>query len=97
LPKTGGRTKGTPNKLSADLKEMILGALNKAGGQKWLETQAEKNPVAFMTLLGKILPMPLEHSGKLIINRTVYLTDAELMEIAAGGRAGNDAETDTRH
>lgn len=57
--KTGGRKKGTPNKLNATVKEMILGALDKAGGQKWLEKQATENPVAFMTLLGKVLPMTL--------------------------------------
>jgi hypothetical protein len=58
-----------PNKLNADVKAMILGALNAAGGQEYLLQQAEKNPVAFLTLLGKILPLqvtgkdggPLEH------------------------------------
>ncbi|MBV8800984.1 MAG: hypothetical protein JO208_14405 [Alphaproteobacteria bacterium] len=35
---------------------MILGALSALGGQRWLEEQAGKNPVAFMTLLGKVLP-----------------------------------------
>jgi hypothetical protein len=67
--KTGGRRKGTPNRLNADVKAMILGALNAAGGQEYLLQQAEKNPVAFLTLLGKILPLqvtgkdggPLEH------------------------------------
>lgn len=56
-PKTGGRTKGTPNKLSGDVKAMILGALGAKGGQKYLERQAEDNPVAFLTLVGKVLPM----------------------------------------
>lgn len=32
-PKTGGRQKGTPNKINADLKAMILGALDEAGGE----------------------------------------------------------------
>lgn len=53
----GGRQKGTPNKLSGDIKAMIIGALEKKGGQKYLEQQATENPVAFMTLLGKVLPM----------------------------------------
>lgn len=53
----GGRQKGTPNKLSGDIKAMIIGALEKKGGQKYLEQQATENPVAFMTLLGKMLPM----------------------------------------
>ncbi len=53
----GGRSKGTPNKLSADLKSMILGALSTKGGAKYLVAQADKNPVAFMSLLGRVLPM----------------------------------------
>lgn len=54
--KTGGRTKGTPNKLTSTVKMMILGALDSKGGQKWLEKQMDKYPQAFMTLLGKIIP-----------------------------------------
>ena len=41
---------------------MILGALNANGGQNWLEQQATANPVAFMTLLGKVLPMQVAGS-----------------------------------
>jgi hypothetical protein len=45
---------------------MILVALNNAGGDKYLERQAHANPVAFMGLLGKILPhqMKLEADMK---------------------------------
>lgn len=56
-PKTGGRTKGTPNKLTADVKAMVLEALDKAGGVGYLLTQAQSNPNAFLTLVGKVLPM----------------------------------------
>lgn len=62
-PKTGGRLKGTPNKLTADLKSMILGALSDAGGQKYLAEQADKNPAAFMTLIGKVLPLQVTGEG----------------------------------
>ena len=51
-----GRPKGLKNKWTTDVKAMILGALDKKGGQEWLEEQMEKNPVAFMTLLGKVIP-----------------------------------------
>ena len=54
--KTGGRQKGTPNKINAELKEMILGALDEAGGQAYLVQQAKENPTPFLTLLGKVLP-----------------------------------------
>ena len=54
-----GRKKGVPNKSNADLKAMILGALNNKGGITYLEEQADKNPVAFMSLVGKVLPMTI--------------------------------------
>ncbi len=38
---------------------MILGALDKCGGEQYLVEQASKNPVAFMALLGKVLPMQI--------------------------------------
>ncbi len=60
--KTGGRKKGTPNKLSGELKGMILGALDDAGGREYLTTQARNNPNAFLSLVGRILP--LQHTGE---------------------------------
>ena len=56
-PVKAGRKAGTPNKVTAELKDMILGALSAKGGQKYLEMQATKNPTAFLTLVGKVLPM----------------------------------------
>jgi hypothetical protein len=60
VKKTGGRKKGTPNKITADIKAMVLGALDAKGGQKYLERQADENPVAFMGLIGKVLPMTVQ-------------------------------------
>ena len=58
-PKTGGREKGTPNKVTKQLKAMILGALDDAGGQEYLVAMAKAQPVAFLALLGKVLPTTL--------------------------------------
>jgi hypothetical protein len=52
----GGSRKGQPNKLTGAVREMVLAALNEVGGIEYLKRQAEKNPVAYMALLGKILP-----------------------------------------
>ena len=52
----GGRQKGTPNKLTRDVKQAILEAFEKVGGKDYLARQAKENPQAFMTLLGKVLP-----------------------------------------
>lgn len=48
-----------PGKISKELKAMILGALDDAGGQKYLAHQADENPGPFMALLGKVLPTTL--------------------------------------
>lgn len=57
-PRAGlGRPNGSKNKLSADVKKMILTALDGAGGAKYLQRQADENPAAFMGLVGKVLPM----------------------------------------
>lgn len=45
-----------PNKLTKTVKMMILSALDKLGGEKYLVQQAKENPTAFMTLLGKVMP-----------------------------------------
>ncbi len=67
--KTGGRQPGTPNKLTKDVKAMILGALDKAGGENYLLARSADQPVAFMTLVGKVLPLQLtgEGGGAIII------------------------------
>lgn len=69
--KTGGRKAGTPNKITTDLREMVLGALAKAGGQKYLETQATVNPVAFLSMLGKCLPKEVKIEGEATMSVTI--------------------------
>lgn len=56
----GGSRKGRPNRVTKALKEMILGALDDAGGQAYLKKQADANPAAFMALVGKVLPAELK-------------------------------------
>lgn len=52
----GGRPKGSTNHQSRLVKEMILAALDKKGGEEYFIRQADENPTAFMTLIGKVLP-----------------------------------------
>jgi hypothetical protein len=56
-----GRPKGTPNKVTKELKEMILQALDNAGGVEYLERKANdpRTASAFLTLVGKVLPMTI--------------------------------------
>lgn len=58
-----GRVTGVPNKITKDLKEMILAALEKSGGVDYLYAQASINPAAFLTLVGKILPLQVSGEG----------------------------------
>ena len=82
----GGRAKGVPNKLNGDVKAMILEALEKAGGADYLKTQANANPAAFMTLVGKVLPMQVTgaNGGPIETKRIEDVTDAALAAIALG-------------
>jgi hypothetical protein len=58
---TGGTRKGKPNKIARDVKEMVLRALNEVGGVAYLVRKAEENPVAFLTLVGKVLPLTVSN------------------------------------
>ena len=58
--KSGGRTKGTPNKATSAVKDAILRAFEKVGGETYLETVAREDPKTFCTLLGKILPQEVK-------------------------------------
>lgn len=58
-----GLRKGQSFKKTLELKEMIRGALEGVGGQKYLQERAKENPAAFLTLLGKIIPTELKHEG----------------------------------
>lgn len=67
----GGRSKGTPNKVTKDLKEAILGAFNEVGGQSYLETVARDDVKTFCTLLGKVLPTTLAGDPKAPVGLTI--------------------------
>jgi len=78
--KTGGRVKGTPNKVTGDIKEMIRNALSEVGGVDYLKTQAKQNPTAFLGLIKSIVPRDVNVGGQ---------TDNELI-IKIKGLGGGD-------
>jgi hypothetical protein len=88
----GGRPKGSQNKITADLKNMILGALEKAGGEKYLVEQAKaKNPTAFLTLVGKIVPQTINAN----VNVLDKLSAEDLARVSAalGSITGGSEDT----
>ena len=54
-----GKPKGAVNKNTAEIKDMIRQALDKAGGVEYLVERAQdpKTASAFLGLVGKVLPM----------------------------------------
>lgn len=61
----GGSRKGVPNKVTGDIKAMILKALEGAGGADYLERRANdpRTAAAFLGLVGKVLPMQVTGEG----------------------------------
>ena len=57
---------------------MILKALNRAGGVTYLARQAEENPSAFLSLLGRILPKEAMPDGGSTYH--LHLVAAQLVE-----------------
>ena len=81
-----GKPKGTLNRVTKDLKQAILGALEAAGGDEgsvgYLKRLAIENSSAFASLLGKVLPTTLaadESSGgvpvKMVFERHIVWPD----------------------
>jgi hypothetical protein len=84
-----GRAKGTPNKFTRDVKEALLNAFNRAGGEDYLLKLARRERRTFAALLGKLLPTqvtgrdgePLELLVKRARAGLPKLNDAELKEL----------------
>ncbi len=103
MPKTRtsgiGRPKGIPNKLTSDIKGMILAALDEAGGSAYLLKQAKENPGPFMVLVGKILPTQVtgRDGGPIQFEDVSEDTRASIDSMLAEFVAARDAESETKH
>src|SRR3954451_17850989 len=91
-PKTGGRAKGTPNKLSSDVKAMVLAALDSAGGEGYLVEQAHDNPTACLSLLGRIIPTQVTGAdGKALIPEPAAIEVRVLVLLLKAGMPETEA------
>ena len=78
-----GRKKGVPNKVTADIKAMVLGALDRAGGEEYMLEQARNNPNAFLALVGKVLPTQITgpNDGPVQVDAKYSGLPAHIMEM----------------
>lgn len=51
-----GKPRGATNKITRDVREMVMKALDEVGGVAYLKAQAKKNPEAFLRLVGRCMP-----------------------------------------
>jgi hypothetical protein len=72
--KTGGGKKRSTNIHTTALKDMILTALSMAGGTEYLVAQAHANPVVFLALLGRVLPLTVAgDTGQPLVVEVVHI------------------------
>ncbi len=74
-----GRPKGAIDKGNALIRELIVQTLDNLGGTDYLEATARSHPAAFLSLLGKVMPVQLEGAGggAIQLERTVRFVKAE--------------------
>jgi len=58
-----GRPKGSLDKGNKLIREMIVDALDKAGGVEYLQSVAQSHPAAFLSLIGKVMPVQVTGDG----------------------------------
>jgi hypothetical protein len=63
-PKTGGRSAGTPNKLSVLAKDNIAAVFNRLGGSSGMADWAQENKTQFYQIYSKLLPLQVDGSGE---------------------------------
>jgi hypothetical protein len=86
-----GRAKGTPNQLTASIKDAIQNAFEELGGMSYLVHVGRTDPRTFCALLSKLLPTKLSNAdGSPLLAALTELTDAQLE--ARTARALADAQ-----
>lgn len=52
-----GRPKGSVDKGNAAIRDLIVQALDDLGGAEYLVSTAKSHPAAFLSLIGKVMPL----------------------------------------
>ena len=72
MRKTPSRaTEAAEGKRTVVVKDMILEALERAGGVQYLTDQANENPRAFLTLLTKVIPLQVRDEDDDDVEETI--------------------------
>ena len=82
--KTGGRTKGTPNKVTGAVKEALTLAFEKVGGVEALVIWGQANQTELYKLWAKLLPQEVDAKLSDPNGDPVTFT----LNIGPGGKAG---------
>lgn len=84
-PKTGGRRKGVQNKVTREIREALIEAFDQAGGVAYLVERSKDQPVAFMAMLGRLLPSEIKASieGESPLVRIFCTRGPSLLAVAA--------------
>jgi hypothetical protein len=61
--KRGGRVAGTPNKVTATVKDNFLAVFNRLGGTAAMAEWANENQTEFYRLYSKLIPADVKLSG----------------------------------
>lgn len=72
--KTGGRKKGTPNKVNASMRAAFHEAFDGLGGTPALIRWAKKEPTEFYKLVARLLPLDITSDGESIVVERVAFT-----------------------
>jgi hypothetical protein len=88
-----GRPKGAENKVTREVKEMVLMALDKAGGINYLVDRALDTPASFLALVGRIIPQQINATIKRNISE---FTDEELAAFAGSEDSGEGTEAPSK-
>lgn len=102
--KTGGRTKGTPNKVSGTVRQAILDAFHELGGKDglidWAEESAE-NKREFYRMCSKLIPREISgpESGPIQTEEVSMLDTARRIAylLAVGEEEMNEAAEEKQH
>jgi hypothetical protein len=76
--KFGGRVAGTPNKLSATVKDNVISVFNDIGGTEHMKTWAMDNPNQFYNIYAKLLPIDI--TGELDHNLKISKIEIEIVD-----------------